>query len=323
MESKKQQSSLLPVYLVSGEDELKRETVVKRLHQRLEQFGDLSFNSDFFQGETAAGSDIVSAANTLPFASEVRLVQVNNTEKLKKADSAAIVEYLKNPAPTTVLALVAQKTPKNSVLYKTVVGISKTAFIDCAPFARKDLNGAVRSMALSHGVTFTQGAASALIDLVGSNTVALDGNIKKIALGHRGNDAVNESEVLSLVARTTEIKPWEFVDAFSARNLSRCIYLLHRMESVSPYALLAMCVTRIRELISAKALATRGESARLAGILKMPDWRVKNHQLWARSFSAAELRDGLARARDVEKAMKSGEEPHAAFIDWMIAVLSR
>ena len=98
----KKNNPLLPVSLISGEDELKRETVVKRLRKRISTYGDLAFNSDVFAGEKATGEEIVAAANTLPFASEVRLVQVNNVDKLRKADAEALISYLTSPSQTTV-----------------------------------------------------------------------------------------------------------------------------------------------------------------------------------------------------------------------------
>lgn len=323
MASPKQQSALLPAYLIAGEDELKRETVLKRLHARLATMGDLSFNSDTFSARTCTGEQIVAASNTLPFASDVRLVEVHEVEKLRKADLDLIIDYLKAPCPTTVLALVAQKVAKNARILKAVTAFGKTAYIDCAPFARKDLAKAVRSMAVGQGVTFTEGAASALIDLVGTNTVALDSEIRKLALSHRGSDPVNENEVFSLVSRTAEVKPWELVDAFASRNSKRCLYLLHRMEKVTPYALLAMCVTRLRELLTAKALARRGEAQALASVLKLPGWRVKNYHMWARGFSEQELIEALRTARDTEQAMKSGTDAHDAFVDWMLSVCSK
>lgn len=313
-------NALLPAYLIAGEDELKRETVLKRLHARLEKLGDLSFNSETFSGAVCSAEEIITAANTLPFASEVRLVEVNDVEKLKKADSEVLIAYLKEPCPTTVLALVGQKVPKNTRLYKAVAALDKTAVIDCAPFARKDMGKVVRSMAVGHGITFTEGAAAALLDSVGTNTVTLDTEIRKLALSHRGTDPVNENEVLSMVARTAEVKPWEFVDAFSGRNAQRCVHLLNRMESVSPYALLAMCVTRLRELISVKALIARGEQHNLSHVLKMPDWRLKNHRVWAKGYSMRELVDALCSARDTEQDMKSGTDPDEAFMRWMLEV---
>lgn len=318
----KNDNPLLPVYLISGEDELKRETVIKRLRKRIATYGELSFNSDEFNGEKATGEEIVAAANTLPFASEVRLVQVNNVEKLRKTDMETLVSYLAQPSQTTVLALVAQKLAKNSRLYKAVGAFGNKAYIDCAPFQAKDLNGAVRAMAITHGVTFTEGAAASLIDLVGSNTVALDNEIKKLALAHRGDDPVNQNEVIALVAHTAEIKPWEFLDAFGMKNLSRCIYLHNRMEKTSPYQLLALCISRIRDLISVKALSARG-GVDVASAMKMPPWRLKTLRKQEARWTMAQLIAALKTAQESELAMKSGADPRAEYLDWLISVLGK
>ncbi len=320
---KKQNAPLLPVYLICGEDALKRDTVTKRLRARLSALGDLSFNSDEFSGETATGVDIVSACNTVPFASPVRLVEVRAVDKLKKADSEELVAYLDSPAETTVLALIAEKLAKNTRLYKAVAKHGKTAVIDCAPLKRFELPKAVRAMAVGHGVTLTEGAAVKLVDLVGEDTVHLDSELKKIALAHRGTDAVNEHEIVAMVSRTAEVKPWEFVDAFAARDARKCLLYLGRMDSVSPHALLAMCTTRLRELVCARALADRGNPRGVAAALKMPDWRVKNHATWARGFTSAQLRAAIVAARDTERAMKSGADPDAAFLEWVLGVVAR
>lgn len=319
----KTEQPLLAAYLVNGEDELKRATVMKRLRARIAALGDLSFNSDEFSGETAAGGDIVAACNTMPFASPMRLVEVRDADKLKKADAEALVAYLAAPSETTVLALVAGKLAKNTRLYKAVAALGKAAVIDCTPLKRSELPKTVRSLAVGHGVTLTEGAARALIDLVGEDTVHLDAELRKIALAHRGNDAVNESEILSLVSRTAEVKPWEFVDAFSARNAKKCLLLLPRMGKTTSHALIAMCTGRLRELICASALAARGEQHLLARALKQPDWRVKNHLAWARGFAPGELRRAIIAARDTERAMKSGTDPDAAFLEWMLSVIVR
>ena len=313
--------ALLPAYLVTGTDELKRQTVVKRLRERIEKEGDISFNSDTFNGEVAEGEAIVAACNTLPFASNVRLVQVDAVDRLKKDDQELLMSYLEAPCETTVLCLVASGLAKNTRLYKAVAKLGKNAIIDCAPPKLRELPTQVRAMATSHGAVITESAASLLVDLVGENTVALDAELQKLALAHRGSDPINDNEVASLVSRTSEAKPWEFVDALSERNLEKCLQLRARMESTTPYALLAMCVTRIRELIAAKSFDARGQAIALANYLHVPDWRVKNHARWARSFSSAELREALASARTAEQAMKSGTDPEEAFMEWYVGVV--
>ncbi len=321
--AEKQQQALLPAYLVTGTDELKRQTVVKRLRKRIEEEGDLSFNSDTFNGEVAEGEAIVAACNTLPFASNVRLVQVDAVDRLKKDDQEQLISYLASPSEATVLCLIASGLAKNTRLYKAVAKLGAQAIIDCTPPKLRELPTQVRAMATAHGAVITESAASLLVDLVGDNTIALDAELQKLALAHRGSDPINDNEVASMVSRTSEVKPWEFVDAFSERSLEKCLKLRTRMESTTPYALLAMCVTRVRELIAARSFGERGQIGELASYLGVPDWRVKNHARWARSFSAEELRAALVSARDAERAMKSGTDPETAFQDWYLGVLGR
>ncbi|WP_165246869.1 DNA polymerase III subunit delta [Adlercreutzia sp. ZJ141] len=314
---------LLPVYLIVGEDALKRDAVLKRLRTRLESKGDLAFNSDTFDGSTAVGTDIVSACNTVPFASDVRLVEVKAADHLKEADIDALVSYVKNPCATTVLALVADKMAKNRRLRKAVAAVGKSSVIECTPLKRYELPKTVRSMAVSHGFTMTDRAARLLVDLVGEDTVHLDAEVRKIALAHFGKRTVDERDVTAVVQRTAEAKPWEFVDAFASRDIRACMDLFGRMSSASPYALMAACTARVRELICVQSLTKRGQGISVADALGMPDWKVKHHAAWARGFTERELRCALISACDAERAMKSGADARTAFLDWALSVIVR
>ena len=131
------EKTLLPAYLAVGEDELKRRTVIERLRKRVSSMGDLSFNHDVFDGATASGSDIAIACNTFPFASPVRLVEVNHVEKLGKQDADVLVAYLTSPCTSTVLLASSEKLAKNSRLYKALADVGNGAGMDTrSPIAR-------------------------------------------------------------------------------------------------------------------------------------------------------------------------------------------
>ena len=314
--------ALLPAYLVVGEDKMKQQAVLKRLRARLDGEGALDFNHDVFNAETAeagVGGLVAQACNTVPFASSFRLVEVLNAEKLPKADSEAVVAYLADPNPTTILCVVAEKLAKNTRLYKALAAVGKQAVIDCTPRARRELPRTVRQMAVGHGVAFTDRSANRLIELVGEDTVLLDAEIRKIAVAHVGNQPVSEAEVDALVVRTAVVKPYLMVDALCERNLAKVLSIRKQLDA-TPYQLLPQCVRRLRELVCAKSLAARGQAAGLGKELGYPDWRVKNHVSWARRFSNAELRAALLGARDTEQAMKSGADPESAFMDWLLSV---
>ena len=315
--------ALCPAYLVVGEDELKRQTVVERLRKRVADGGDLEFNHDVFDAEEADVAQIVGACNTMPFMSDMRLVEVSNAQKLRKADAEALIAYLGNPSPTSVLCLVADKLAKNTRLYKAVAATGKKSVIPCDPKKRVEMPAMVRQMAVTHGVTFTDRAAQKLLELVGENTVKLDAEIRKIALAHNSRDAVSPADVESMVVRVAEPKPWDLVDAMAERNLSRCLELLGFMENASPFSLLAQCVKRVRELMCARALLDRGEEGNIPAALGLNGkraWLAKSYVANARRFSAVELRRAVIAARDTELAMKSGTDPRSALVDWLIVV---
>lgn len=315
---------LLSVYLIVGDDVLKREAVLARLNKRLEAYGDMAFNSDAFDGETATGEDIVAACNTLPFASDKRLVSVTHAEKLKAADTEPIVAYLKAPNDTTVLAIVAEKLAKNTRFYKAIAAVGKEAVIDCALPKAYELPAQVVAMAKARGVTMDNKAAALLVELVGEDTVRLDGELERMALEKGAGSALSAADVEAMVTRTNAAKPWKFVDAFSERNLTLSLETLRRLDdSASPFALIVMVVNRVRELLCVKSLSARRSGETVAQALKLPDWRVKNHGRWAQRYTEAELVRALTTARDAELAMKTGRDPHDVLTDWLIETMKK
>lgn len=321
-DNKKQE--LLGAYLIVGDDALKRETVLARLNKRLEAYGDMAFDSDAFDGETASGEQIAAACNTVPFASEKRLVIVVRADKLRAADAEPLVTYLKSPNETTVLALVAEKLAKNTRLYKAVAALGAKAVIDCALPKSYQLPAQVSAMAKTHGMRMGERAAARLVEMIGEDTVRLNSELERLAL-EKGPDAeLTEADVETMVARTSAVKPWKFVDAFSERDLPSALRILGQLgDDSSPFALITMCANRIRELLCVKSLNARRSGETVAQALKLSDWRVKNHGRWAQRFTESELLSALSSAVDAELAMKSGRDADEAFLDWAIAVMKK
>lgn len=320
---------LLPAYLTVGEDQLKRNAVIARLRTRLDSEGTLAFNYDKFDGETATGAEIVSAANTMPFASDMRLVEVVHADKLRKADSEELVTYLGNPSPSTVVILDAEKLAKNTRLYKAVAVLGKAAVIECAQKKEAELIGVVRDLAKGYGAPFSEGAARKLVELIGTNTVALDAEVKKIVLAHEGTNPVSQGEVEALVVRKSEVKSWEFTDSLAARDLKQCLWCLENMKSVSTFSLLPQCANRLREIMCVQSLTQRGQSAKIAEEISafrkrsVQAWQIKNHAAWARQWKPEELRRALKLLCECERAMKTGADDRQAFVDWLLAVVPK
>lgn len=312
------EAGLLPGYLIVGSDELKSSRAVERMRDRLERSGMAEFNLDERDmAKDPQMDDIIASLNTFPMGSEFRLVILANCDKLPKAVSEPLVEYFSDPSPTTVCLVVATSLAKNTRLYKAIKKLGDKAVIDCAPKKAWEMPPQVVKMAAAHGKAMGVPAAEALVARAGENTRMLDNEVKKLAAIVSGTE-ITLADVERHVMRTAEVKPWEFLNAVAARDAVKSLELLDLQPAKSEVRLWSLLVTRLRELIIAKALDARGQGGQLAAELGVQGWQVKNHLSWARRWRMEELVAALSQAAEVELALKGSRDSELSLRMWVI-----
>ena len=103
-------SPLKPVYLFTGAEVFLKEEGVQVLLDKALSPEERSLNLEsLYAGSDVSGRDLVERAQTLPFMGEKRVIIVRQAEKWKAQDLAALLGYLQDPAPTTLLILSSQE----------------------------------------------------------------------------------------------------------------------------------------------------------------------------------------------------------------------
>ncbi len=315
------EQQLLPGYLVVGADELKRVRSIERMRARLEKTGMADFNIDVRDmAKDPQIDDVIASLNTFPMGADFRLVILENCDKLPKTVSEPLVEYFANPSSTTVCLVIATSLAKNTRLYKAIAKLGSKAVIDCGLKKAWEMPPQVVKMAQTHGKRMSINAAEALVARAGENTRMLDNELKKLAAMIEGPE-ISLVDVERHVARTAQVKPWEFLNAVSARDTNRALELLKLQPERSEVRLWSLLVTRIRELIIAKALDARGQGGQLASTLGVQGWQVKNHLAWARRWRMEELLDALSSAAETELALKGSRDSELAFLMWVTGIM--
>lgn len=312
---------LLRAHLIVGSDELKRQAAIARIKRHVDD-GLADFNLDEFTASPDMDpATLVSSLDTMPFGDGPRLVIVHDAGRLPKAVSEAIVAYLDNPNPAAVLCLEAESLAKGTRLYKAVARQGETAVVECAAKKAWELPAYVSALAQRrYGKLMGEPAARELVGRVGESTVLLDSQVGTLAQIVGERPEITMADVEEHVARTAEVKPWEFLDAVSARDVRRAISLYQKMPDPSQVALLTLLVARIRELACARSLLSRGEGGRLAKALGKQDWQVKNHLRWAKGFSEGELERCIVDAAALERVLKGTGDSDAAFVAYVAKV---
>jgi DNA polymerase-3 subunit delta len=298
--------ALKPVYLIYGNNRPHVELAVQRLRDR---FGvDACEHLD--AGETS-GEEAVGACNASGlFASEGRAVIVEDVERWRAADAKAIADYLENPAPGTVLALVAEKMRRDAPLAKAV---AKNGQLLAYDLAKRELPEWIVAQLRERGVAIRHEVARDLVELVGDDLHELSGEIDKLATWADGG-SIGERELELLVCPRGEVAPFALTDAWGRRDLAAvlaaCELLLER-ASESRSALLArlsaLIAGHIARVYAAQRLAQEGLGAREAALrLGVHPYAAEKALAQSRNFSEAELRRAVVRLAALDLALKGG-----------------
>jgi len=316
---------LKPVYLIFGEEELLLDRALRRLRDRIAEEADLDFNYEAFEGETADAGAVVAAANTLPFASERRLVVVRSVDRMDAAGQAALAEYAKDPAPTACLVLVAKKMRKDSKLYRAVDALGGVAEYK-AP-RRNEYTSWVIELFAAKGRRLNADGAAALVRSAGRDLRRLETEADKVIAFAGARTDLSRDDIESVVVGTAPVTIFDFLNALGARDCRGALELLDDLTANGEelMGIHAMTMRQLRTLISARALLDRGGTvADVQRGVGMADWQARNAVEQARRFSTEELSRSLRDAAAMEARMKSGQgEPQVLFEVWLASVCTR
>ncbi|MCL2806578.1 MAG: DNA polymerase III subunit delta [Coriobacteriia bacterium] len=307
---KNAKTDLLSAYLIIGSDELKAQTVIQRLLARLKEQGDLDFNSQILDASKEIDiCNLIDSLNTPPLAAPYRVVVVKEIDKAAKALVDEIIDYLASPLTSTVLVMTALKLTQQSRLYKAVSALGSKSIIDACDRKKPELPAMIRKLAQTYEIDLSYEGAVKIAELTGSSSVALNNEVKKLAsyVLALGRSTANADDVTIVVARTNQPSSWDFVDAFSRRDIIGSLDVLKLLPRETPVNLLYLCVVRLRELLSYKSLMQRGER-NLPKAMGKPEWQVRRLSELASKYELVELSSLLAQAAEADARMKSGED---------------
>jgi DNA polymerase-3 subunit delta len=295
---------LEPVYLLTGSDRPKITRALERLRRRFAEGAVESLSAP-----QASGDDAVAACNALGiFGGAGRLVVVDGVDSWKAADVKAVGAYLDDPAPTSVLALVADQLRSDAPLAKLCAKAGELLVYDVA---RRDLPRWIGEQFSRLGANADPAACRALVAVVGDEPAALATEIEKLASWAAG-EPIDEQAVELLAVPHAQAPPFAVTDAWGARDLTALLAACERTleRTGDPLSrvvsrlvgILASHVARVREC---QVLAAEGVPVRdAAGRLGVHRFVAEKSFAHAGNYAREELENALVRLAGLDLALK-------------------
>ena len=285
-------AALKPAYLILGDDEPKIDAWRTRVRNRAEEEGGPGA-LESFDGKANDPDEVAAALGMLTFGTEARYYLVDNVEAWKAGDLDPLERALADPAPDTVLVMLARGKPQQR-LVKAVTKADGEVREYTAPKPWQ-MPKWVAERANECGLRLDQEAAKALVGVVGTRQQRLQREIEKLTTLAHPSTQLSAEEVERLAAGEASMQVYDLADAVVASDLPATMRLAEALCAGEdrPSRLLYPIVRRLRDVHRATELLDAGvPEQKVASAMKMAPWQAK------KTLAAAKRtdRDSLARA---------------------------
>ncbi len=324
-----------PVYLFYGNEPGPVKESLAKIRKAVLEPGMESFNHERFAGRELEGmGPVIGACSQLPFMASRRLVELHDPETVGKGDAAkasqaALIDYLKDPAPTTVLVLVSAGIDGRS---KIVTATKKVGFVAKFEAIRHDRDAVdfIAQVARDRGVSVDRGAVEQLVLRVGTGQSALLAALDRASL-HAGEGAgITTADVIAVCGHTRDAVIFDLTDAVGLGQRDKALSVLaHLFTETSAGEIgqanqaMSMLIRQLRLVFTAKAAG--GNPARIGQVAGVPPFVAKKLAAQARGFDEDRLRRAYAGLARLDKDLKGGafsvtKSPYLGLQRWILDV---
>jgi DNA polymerase III subunit delta len=295
------------VYAIDGEERALVDDAVRAI-KAASLTAAKDFNFDQFSAKDTPVIRFVEAAETMPAFAKKRLVIVNHAEKIDGDAADALIGYVEDPNPHSVLVLIADKFDARTRLYKAFKKSAVTLRFDKPRLG--DMQQIVRARAERIGVRIDGQAVRALIDALGADATGAWQALDLLALYVNNERPISQADVEAVVTTTKEESIFSLVDAIGSGDRAALLEGLFQMLSGAnehPLRILAMVARHYRNLVKVKAALDRGaprsEIQSLAGV---PPFVLDNLIQQARRQPLSALCRGVVACGEADREFKGG-----------------
>lgn len=330
------------VYIFHGDDPYAIKQHVKGIISRMGDSTLADLNTTRLDGRQASDDEIFSAANSLPFLTERRVVILEYPFARIQSDAARkrFLALLNGLPESTALLLVVHdewvRKGKNwdwkslpnletQWMRKWVKAAGKRAHYQLCQLPRvNEMREWVQKEARRQGGQFTAEAAGALVSHVANDTQLASLEIDKLLVFVDFKRPVEVEDVEDLTAQGGQADMFAMVDALAAGDARQALDQLHRLlETQDPLSLFGMVVRQFRLLLQAREVLDEGRGSQMENELHLAKFVADKLALQARRFNMPQLLDLYHRLLLMDEAMKTSQVPPDLALDTFVASLAR
>ena len=326
------QGNVSGCYLFEGEEEYTKRSALKALREKVAG-GDFAAMNDTRLIDPAPDA-LIAAAETLPFMSERRFIEVRDCAmltagKAKEYDEDSAVKeldaYLGQLPDTAVIAFfVRGKADGRKKLYQVLKKKGQIVAFD--PLDDRELARWIAASLKKEGKKISLSVCQRLWFSAGRDLTLLSNEIGKLAAYAGEREEVTEDDVAAVCVQSTEYKVYDMADILLSGQGAKALRMLEALlrDGEERLMLLSLLGRQCRQLCYVKAMAAGGaQQGEIAGKMGLPGFVVRKLLDTARAYTQEQLNEMARLCLDTEYRVKSGQLMDAGALEKvMLQILS-
>jgi DNA polymerase-3 subunit delta len=304
------------VYVLFGPETNLRDLAARTISDFSFGAGDLR---DFNESEFSLNTDgnlqrAFAAANQLPMMAARRVIRITDVrvsasghrDTITEDDESVLLEYLKDPSPSSVVIFVADEL--NGVRKMGKFLRTNTAAIEFVPLDDSEMAKWARDKFRLAGAEVDEQTLRHFLALVGNDSARLSNEVEKLATAALPGNEVTGDLVESLVPNSRELTNFELTDTLVGKNKKRSLTLLRKIldDGGEPLMILGLISYNFRRLLMAKDMMRQGKDrGEVTRVLNLRYRDQEDFLATARRADAEVLQLAIKRIAEADLAIKS------------------
>lgn len=299
-----------PVYFLQGEETFYIDLIANYIEENALPPSDRSFNQVIIYGKDAAMAAILTHARRFPMMAERQVVIVKEAQDIpdlnKDTGSRLLLDYLKNPAPTTILVFCHKhkSLDKRKDLGKKIDQYAEA--LNCKKIYDNQLPEFVAEYAREKKISIDERAVMALCEYVGNDLHRLTNEIDKLMIASQ-NNTITVEQVMSGVGVSKEYNIFELQKALIRKDTLLANKIVNYFEANTRknpmIPVVAFLYSFFSKLLAASQVADKSDKG-LVSALKISPYAAKDYVYALRQYPTDKIIYTISSLKDADLKLK-------------------
>ena len=294
-----------PIYLLAGEEEFFIDKISDFIEDNVLDAAEKEFNQSVLYGLDTDLLTIESEAKRYPMMSSHNVVIVKEAQNLKKLDG--LLNYVKNPSPTTILVLNYKhaKPDGRSAFVKEVK--KKGWLFESKKLYDNQVAPWIESYLHSKGITIQPKATLMLVEFLGTDLSKISNELDKLLLNMKPGETVDPKLIEENIGISKDYNVFELNNALGTKNIVRANKIAIHLGKNQKSHPLPLILPSIYRFFSQLLLfhTVKGKSNReIASKLGVNPFFVKDFERAAGHYSIKKIARSISALRKADNHSK-------------------